>query len=380
MSDSSVTELSSESTPSIQTWGPSHGSEHAVGEDITGAGPSALQEDDMPAEEKVDHVYLRGHGLGHVAFGRAPGVEEARSRSSSAVRPTDKKGRQERTLEDGNRQCEALQKQGSLSKTHDGRPKNLHGHSPAVRDEIAMPFDAIYGLKPKPAISTSRAFLPGKKLHMQSEQSSPYSLSFPVSGQLFGKPLKRPGFYASIPSLNIDESQNISHPVYQKHAVVAPSVRYDTGPPLVIDTGRSRFLGYQMRTPPERSSQAISSQADRTAAKQRSAAPSKKKHANVAAPDVIEIDTDDDATMEVGKNKTMADTNRITDSKSLRRQDGPAGNLWSLASAAAAVAHMSSVRSTLESTESKDSAITLIRASSASGMDDAAPGGKEADA
>lgn len=377
MSDSSATGLSAESTPSVQNWSPSYGSDYAVAEEIAKVEPSALRGDSSP-EEKVDNVSLRCHGPVRVPFDGAPDVKQARSHATSSVRPIVKKDWQQSSNPED--RPEASQKQRSLSKTHGGRSKKVYEHSPAVRDEIAMPFDAIYGLKPKHAISTSRAALPGQKLHTQSEQPSAYSLSFPVSGQLSGKALGSPGFYASIPSLNIDGSQNISHSVYQKHAVLAPSVRYDTGSPLVIDTGRSQFLGYRIRTPSGRSSQAVSTQADRTAARQRSAAPSKQKSASGAAPEVIEIDTEDDATMEVDKNETMADTIRSTQSKSLQRLDVPAGSLWSLASAAAAVAQMSSVRSSLDSMESKDSAITLIGTPSASGMEGAFQGGKEADA
>lgn len=102
-------------------------------------------------------------------------------------------------------------------------------------------------------------------------------------------------------------------------------------------------------------------QADRTTtAKQRNAALSKERNNKDMVPEVIEVDTEDDVSMEVDKNGTMPATDHNADLKRLPPIEIPSGGLWSLASAAASAAQMSGVRSSLDSVQSKDSAITLI--------------------
>lgn len=236
------------------------------------------------------------------------------------------------------------------SKTTEGRRAKIYDYPPGARDEIAMPFDAIYGLKP--AKPLSKASSSNQKVHLPSA----YSLSFPVPSHPSGKPLQQPGFYSAIPTPSMNGSKKMMHPMYQNRVNVAPKLSYDPEAPVIIETGsRNRLVGYRMKAPSHERPQADPT----TSAKQRNAIVPKARGTSSTRADVIELDTDDDAKFDATKKSGQAAT-EDTDSRRLPPLEIPAGKLWSLASAAASAAQMSSVRSSLESVQSKDSAITLI--------------------
>jgi hypothetical protein len=257
---------------------------------------------------------------------------------------------------------DALQPKRIESKTTDGRRAKIYDYPPGARDEIAMPFDAIYGLKPTKPLSKASSLNP--KVHLPSA----YSLSFPVPSHPSGKPLDQPGFYSPIPTANINGSKNMMRPMYQNRGNIASRLPYDPEAPVIIETGsRNRLVGYRMKAPSHERPRAEQT----TSAKPRSATVPEAKGVSSTRPDVIELDTDDDATFDATKQARPAAT-QDAESRRLRPLEIPAGKLWSLASAAASAAQMSSVRSSLDSVQNKDSAITLIGTPSTS-MEASAP-------
>jgi hypothetical protein len=219
-----------------------------------------------------------------------------------------------------------------------------------ARDEIAMPFDAIYGLA-NPCSSRQRDMPTYQAQHMPPAHHMAFSGQPQLESLPPGKPSHPQVFYQPVSTHGPNGQMVMMHPVYPSQHMAARNSNFDQKP-LVVETGRSRLLGYRM-TPsyPETAhtaQQAVSS-------KLRTSHVEHKK--TVARPPISAKALDDDP-MDVDQKATHPSTDDEKNIKRLRPLEIPSARLWS--SAATPAIKVSGVRTSLESSLSKDSAATLV--------------------
>lgn len=236
---------------------------------------------------------------------------------------------------------------------HDKRLRT-YGYSAVGRDEIAMPFDAIYGLMdPQPIMNA----LPVQNPRLPNG----YPMTFPVPPRSNnyppGQTTKPPFYYSAVPTNGPNGPVMVMHPVFPNHPTPASSSNYDSKSPVIIETGRSRLLGYRMKTP----LQTDTAHATLSAAQEPTGTlqPEKQETARDALRISADCDRQDDDPMEVDAtttNLSARNNDAAADVKRLRPLEIPSAKLWSMPSAV----KVSEVRTSLESSLSKDSAATLV--------------------
>lgn len=218
-----------------------------------------------------------------------------------------------------------------------------------ARDEIAMPFDAIYGLA-NPRSSRQR----GVPTH-QPNRPAAHHMSFHGQPQMQSRPPGKPSqpqvFYQPVSTHGPNGPMVMMHPVFPNPHMAPTNSNFDKKP-LVVETGRSRLLGYRL-TP---SHTETANTAPQAVSEKLTTCPVEHKK-TTSRPGVFEAVPDDNA-MDVDQKATHPSTNDNTNMKRLRPLEIPPARLWS--SATTPAIKVSGVRTSLESSLSKDSAATLV--------------------
>ncbi|KAJ9106936.1 hypothetical protein QFC20_003945 [Naganishia adeliensis] len=183
-----------------------------------------------------------------------------------------------------------------------------------ARDEIAMPFDAIYGLA-NPRSSRQR----GVRTH-QPNRPAAHHMSFHGQPQMQSRPPGKPSqpqvFYQPVSTRGPNGPTVMMHPVFPNPHMAPTNSNFDKKP-LVVETGRSRLLGYRL-TPSDTETAHTAQQA---VSEKLTTCPVEHKK-TTSRPPVFEAVPDDNA-MDVDQKATHPSTNDDTNMKRLRPLEIP---------------------------------------------------------
>lgn len=237
--------------------------------------------------------------------------------------------------------------QFDIGRAHHGNKKQDRSSRPCVqpalaRDEIAVPFDAIYGLtKPRPPQQN------GQNGH-RNHRPAPYPVSFTTQSGPHGQPPQPQVIYHPFPTHGPNGPMTMMHVMPPNLPPVAARYIDANQKPKVIGGGRHKLVGYRMK-PTQKASVPLATQ---MISEQRGSAAVDRERTSTR-PQVTTTILDH-APMNVDRSPPMADTN----TKRLAPLEIRPSSFWS--AAANQGVKVSEVRTSLESSFSKDSAATLV--------------------
>jgi hypothetical protein len=217
-----------------------------------------------------------------------------------------------------------------------------------ARDEIAVPYDAIYGLaKPRPPQHNGRNM---HRTHMPAAYPMPFAAPPTTHNHVHGRPPHPQVFYHPFQTPDLHGPMAMEYPVYPNPPPMVARYINSDEKPVIIESGRSRLMGYRM-TPQHKAEYpaAPTVSGDSTAG---------VEHDKTRGRPQVSAGKLDATAMDIDQSFTRPPSQDDTDMKRLRPLEIPSTSLWS--SAANPGIKVSEVRTSLESSLSKDSAATLV--------------------